>query len=466
MKPAAQRLNRIRCAQALTPEGWCEYCVIELAASGRITAVVGDDGKPVDLNLNGTVIPGMPNLHSHAHQRAIAGLTEHKLAGHDDFWGWRERMYRANARLGPDELQAVARYVYSQMLQNGYTTVAEFHYLHHDPAGNPYADPAEMSARLLEAASEAGIAITLLPVLYCRGGFSGQAVQGVQKRFFSLPDHYLELVQACALHCADDPDRALGFAAHSLRAVAPEVLTRTLQDAGNLAAGVPVHIHVAEQQKEVVECRVLNGRTPIAWLHEICPVDQNWCLVHATHAEPDELRSIVESDATVGLCPTTEANLGDGVFPTAEFLQSGGCFGIGSDSQVCTAPSEELKLLEYAQRLSLQRRTVLVKDDEGSVGRSLVELALAGGNRALGEGTWGLVPGARADLLELDNSHADLAALSSDQVLDSWIFAGSRTGDVSNVIVGGQHVVVDGVHALLESAALPFQQVVATLNDT
>ncbi|GIT53291.1 MAG: hypothetical protein Ct9H300mP16_04510 [Pseudomonadota bacterium] len=190
------------------------------------------------------------------------------------------------------------------------------------------------------------------------------------------------------MHCADDPDRALGFAAHSLRAVAPEVLTRTLQDAGNLAPGVPVHIHVAEQQKKVAECRALNGRTPIAWLHETCPVDQNWCLVHATHAEPDELRSIVESDATVGLCPTTEANLGDGVFPAAEFLQSGGYFGIGSDSQVCTAPSEELKLLEYAQRLSLQRRTVLVKDDEGSVGRSLVELVLAGGNRA-----WARVPG-------------------------------------------------------------------------
>ncbi len=465
MKPAAQRLSRIRCARALTPEGWCEHCVIQLDASGRITAVVKDDSLPVDLSLTGTVIPGLPNLHSHAHQRAIAGLTEHKLAGYDDFWGWRELMYRANARLGPDELQAVARYLYSQMLQSGYTAVAEFHYLHHDPAGNRYADPAELSARLLEAASEAGIAITLLPVLYCRGGFKGQAVQGVQQRFFCLPEYYLELVQACALHCADDPDRALGFAAHSLRAVAPEVLARTLQDAGDLASGVPVHIHVAEQRKEVAECLALNGRTPIAWLHETCPVDENWCLVHATHADPSELRAIVKSGATVGLCPTTEANLGDGVFPTEQFMIDGGRFGIGSDSQICTAPSEELKLLEYIQRLTLQRRTVLVKDDEGSVGRSLVEFALAGGSRAMGEASCGLVAGARADFLELDDSQADLAALSPDQVLDSWIFAGQETA-VHNVIVGGRHVVVDGVHSLLEAAARPFRQVVATLNET
>ncbi len=459
------RLTAIRCAKALTPSGWEDNCVIELDPTGRIAGITTAGTRPtVDLHLRGIVIAGLPNLHSHAHQKAIAGLTEHKMAGQDDFWGWRELMYRANAQLGPDELHAVARYLYISMLQSGYTSVAEFHYLHHQPNGDPYTDCSELSARLLEAASEAGIAITLLPTLYCRGGFDNGPVTDTQQRFTNTPDSYLKLLRACASLCTDNPDRSLGFAAHSLRAVDPTTLTGILQDAGQLLRGAPIHIHVAEQAREVDECVALNGARPVTWLYDQCEVTDLWCLIHATHVDPTELNRMAKSGAVVGLCPTTEANLGDGVFPAAQFLADGGRLGVGSDSQICTSPAEELRLLEYGQRLSLQRRTVLTKDDAGSNGRSLFTMAVSGGAQALGERCSGLVPGARGDLIEIDHELSELASRTPDQILDSWIFS-AKENPIRNVIVGGRHVVRDGLHPLCDSASGPFRQVVAMLNN-
>ena len=463
MRTSGSRLNSVRCATALTVSGWKNNCVIEFDPSGRIQSLREDSKSDVDLSLKGTVIAGIPNLHSHAHQKVITGLTEHRIAGQDDFWGWRELMYRANARLDPGQLQTIARYLYIDMLQKGYTSVAEFHYLHHQPDGTPYADLSEMSAQLLEAASEAGIAITLLPVLYCRGGFKDEPVQDSQHRFFNNPERYLALLESCHSLCAQDPDRSLGFAAHSLRAVSPSAMSSTIEAAGPMLEGAPIHIHVAEQMREVNDCIEINGARPVAWLYDQCDVNDRWCLVHATHVDPQEQTLLAQSRAIVGLCPTTEANLGDGIFPAAELMTNNGFLGVGSDSQVCTSPAEELRLLEYSQRFSLQRRTVLVPDEAGSNGRALTTAAIIGGNRARGEPLAGLQPGARGDLVEIGSDHVEFAGRSPDQILDTWIFSGPDN-PVQNVVAGGRHVVHDGIHPAMESASRAYREMVNALD--
>jgi len=463
MRTLDSRLTSVRCATALTASGWQRNCVIEFDPTGRIQSVREDDESAVDLCLAGTVIAGIPNLHSHAHQKVITGLTERRIADQDDFWGWRELMYRANARLNPEQLQTIATYLYIDMLQKGYTSVAEFHYLHHQPNGSPYADRSEMSARLLDAASEAGIAVTLLPVLYCRGGFNNEPVQHAQHRFRNHPDDYLKLLGECHSLCAKDPDRSLGFAAHSLRAVSPSDITMTIDSAGDLLEGAPIHIHVAEQMREVNDCLAVTGARPVAWLYDQCEVTDRWCLIHATHVDLEEQALIAKSDATVGLCPTTEANLGDGIFPASELMANEGYFGIGSDSQVCTSPAEELRLLEYSQRLSLQRRTVLVPDGAGSNGRALTTAAIIGGGRAQGEHICGLQPGARGDLVEIGSDHTEFCGRTPDQILDTWIFSGPDN-PIQNVVVGGKHVVCDGVHPLMKDASTSYRKMVETLD--
>ena len=341
MRTSGSRLHSVRCATALTISGWKNNCVIEFDASGRIQSLREDSQSDVDLDLKGTVIAGIPNLHSHAHQKVITGLTEHRIAGQDDFWGWRELMYRANARLDPEQLQTIARYLYIDMLQKGYTSVAEFHYLHHQPDGTPYADLSEMSAQLLEAASEAGIAITLLPVLYCRGGFKDEPVQDSQHRFFNNPERYLALLESCHSLCAKNPDRSLGFAAHSLRAVSPSAMSSTIEAAGPMLEGAPIHIHVAEQMREVNDCVEINGARPVAWLYDQCDVNDRWCLVHATHVDPQEQALLAQSGAIVGLCPTTEANLGAGIFPAAELMTNNGFLGVGSEMCIRDSPEHD-----------------------------------------------------------------------------------------------------------------------------
>ncbi len=465
MRSLDSRLTSVRCATALTESGWQRNCVVKFDPTGRIKSVREDDNSTVDLCLEGTVIAGIPNLHSHAHQKVITGRAEQRVAGQDDFWGWRELMYRANASLNPEQLQTIARYLYIDMLQNGYTSVVEFHYLHHRPDGSSYSERSEMSARLLNAASEAGIAITLLPVLYCRGGFKDEPVQDAQHRFFNRPEDYLSLLEDCHSLCVEDPDRSLGFAAHSLRAVSPSDISRTIDNAGNLLEGAPIHLHIAEQLREVNDCVEINGARPVAWLHDQCDVTDRWCLVHATHVDLEEQMLLAKSNAVIGLCPTTEANLGDGIFPAAELMNNNGFLGVGSDSQVCTSPAQELRLLEYGQRLSLRRRTVLVPEGVGSNGLALATAAITGGNRARGERVSGLQPGARGDLIEIDSDHPEFSGRAPDQILDTWIFSGPDN-PVQNVVVGGRHVVHDGVHPLMEDASRSYRKMANALDLT
>jgi formimidoylglutamate deiminase len=436
---------------ALLDTGWADNVLIACDAAGRIAAISAGAPPPASAErLRGVAVPGMPNLHSHAPQRAIAGLGERSGSDADRFWSWREAMYRAVGRTGPDQLQAVATQLYVEMLKAGYTQVAEFHYLHHDIQGHPYADPAEMSHRLIAAARLAGIRLLLLPVLYAAGGFGGAPPMPAQRRFLNdLPD-FLLLAQQLRDATADSPDVEIGVAPHSLRAV-PVALLRELVRA---TPSGPIHIHVAEQQREVEDCLACHQQRPVRLLFDTVAVDPRWCLIHATHIDAGEIDAIARSGAVVGLCPTTEANLGDGVFPAAAHAAAGGFFGIGSDSHISISPVEELRWLEYGQRLVSQRRAVLSGGPNRSVGRNLVAAALAGGGRACGNGG-GLAVGQVADLILLDGDHPLLAARSGDALLDAWVFAGNANL-VRHVVVGGRIVVHDGHHAEEAAAAHSF----------
>lgn len=434
--------------RALLPEGWRDAVRITTAADGTIAAVE-TNAAPLDAErAAGPVVPGLPNLHSHAFQRAMAGLAERAGPDEDSFWTWRDTMYRCAAALTPEQVEAIARHLYVEMLKAGYTSVAEFHYLHKDPAGQPYADPAEMAHRIAAAAGQAGIGLTLLPVLYRHGGFGGTPPGAGQQRFTLTPDAYLDLLGAIA------PAVATGIAFHSLRAV-------TVEEMAVVLVGVdparPVHIHIAEQRREVEDCRAWSGATPIDWLHDHAEVTARWCLVHATHASDAELARMAVSGAVAGLCPTTEANLGDGLFPIRRFVDLGGRFGVGSDSHVTVSPSDELRWLEYGRRLLDERRTRLHAPGRPSVGGFLWDAARAGGAAALGFGTSGIAAGAPADLVVLDGAHPLLDGLSGDVVLDRWIFAGDARL-VRDVMAGGVWRVRGGRHPQQDAAARDFAQ--------
>ncbi|WP_374383940.1 formimidoylglutamate deiminase [Dongia sp.] len=427
---------------ALLPEGWAQNVLVEFDRSGIITKVHVGASAPQDaVQCQGPVIPGMPNLHSHAFQRAMAGLAEVALNPEDSFWTWRDVMYRLVGRLTPDQVEDIARYLYIDMLKAGYTAVAEFHYLHHDSDGRPYADPAEMSRRVLRAAERAGIGMTLLPVLYAHGGFGGRPPSDGQKRFIHSTDGYLKLQETLAKDC-QGPGRRLGFCFHSLRAVTLEQIKEVL---GSSADDRPVHVHIAEQQKEVDDCLAWSALRPIEWLYDNVAVDGRWCLIHATHAEANEVTAMVTSGAVAGLCPTTEANLGDGLFPAVDFAAAGGRFGIGSDSHVSLSVVEELRWLEYGQRLKHERRNRL-HDANKHVAGYLYRSALAGGAQALGQNMGRISVGSRADLVVLDGQHPLLAHVEKDDILGRWLFAGLNRM-VKDVMVGGDWVVQDGRHA-------------------
>ena len=456
------------CDSALLPQGWARQVVIRIDARGDIREVRSDADPEIlerpARHLAGCLLPGMPNLHSHAHQRAMAGLAERAGFSEDSFWTWREAMYRFVSRMQPRQLQAVAAQAYLEMLEAGYTAVAEFQYLHHDPQGRPYAQRAEMSLRVLAAAREAGIGISVLPVLYRYAGFGGAPADPGQRRFLNDSAGFLEIHRQLAAALIRGGNEVLGIAPHSLRAVSAELLGEVL----NALAGqdrYPVHIHIAEQSAEVEACRDWSGRPPVAWLLEHFAVDHHWCLVHATHMHPDERSALAGSQAVAGLCPVTEANLGDGLFEMREFLDAGGRFGIGSDSQISISPVEELRWLEYGQRLAGQSRNALVQAGQSS-GRRLYERALAGGAQASGRALGSIAPGCRADLVVLDTDHPALYGRREDALLDSWIFSGNAS-PVREVWVGGvqrvsagRHVHGDGITAryretvdeLLESA--------------
>jgi formimidoylglutamate deiminase len=441
--------------RALLPSGWARNVRLEVAADGRLASIEADASAAGAERLAGPLLPGMPNLHSHAFQRAMAGLAEVAGNPNDSFWTWRELMYRLVGRITPEQLQVIARQLYIEMLKAGYTSVAEFHYVHHDQSGQTYADPAELSRRISAAASACGIGLTLLPVLYSHSGFGGQAPNDGQRRFINSTEQYLRLQQQLAPLLAQQPAQALGLCFHSLRAVTPSQIADVL-GAGDAAC--PVHIHIAEQQKEVDDCLAWSGRRPLQWLYEHVEVDRRWCLVHATHAEADEVAAMARSGAVAGLCLTTEANLGDGIFPAVDYLAQGGRMGIGSDSHVSLSVVEELRWLEYGQRLRDQRRNRLYRSDQPMVGRTLYDAALGGGAQALGQPIGELAVGKRADWLVLDGQDPYLAVADGDAILNRWLFAGGDR-QVRDVMVNGRWVVCQGRHGQEEESAVAFVEV-------
>lgn len=443
--------------RALLPSGWARNVRFEVGASGLLEQVLPDAGSEGAERLHGPVLPGMPNLHSHAFQRAMAGLAEVAGNPNDSFWTWRELMYRLVGRLSPEQMEVIARQLYVEMLKAGYTAVAEFHYVHHDPAGRPYADPAELALCISRAARDSGIGLTLLPVLYSHAGFGGLPPNEGQRRFIHSTDSYLALQQR--LREALPADQGLGLCFHSLRAVTPDQLAKVLAAEDGAR---PIHIHIAEQQKEVDDCLAWSGRRPLQWLYEHAPVDPRWCLVHATHAEADEVQAMARSGAVAGLCLTTEANLGDGIFPAVDFLAQGGRLGIGSDSHVSVSVVEELRWLEYGQRLRDQRRNRLHRPEQPQVGRTLFDAALAGGAQALGQPVGALAVGSRADWIVLDGTDPYLATAEGDALLNRWLFAGGDR-QVRDVMVGGRWVVRNGHHPAEEATAWAFAEVLRTV---
>jgi formimidoylglutamate deiminase len=404
----------------------------------------------------------MPDLHSHAFQRAMAGLAERAGPEGDSFWSWREVMYRFLARLSPDDVEAIAAQLYIELLKHGYTAVAEFHYLHNDPTGGPYENRSELAERIVAAAGATGIGLTLLPVLYQTSQFGGKPPTEGQRRFTMPTDDFMALVEKLLHRHRRDRQVRVGIAPHSLRAVPPEPLRAAIAMLRRHDAEAPIHIHAAEQIKEVEDCIAWSGRRPVEWLLENASPDRRWCLVHCTHMTPEETRALAASGAVVGLCPTTEGNLGDGVFPLPAFLDAGGRFGIGTDSNVATSPVEELRWLEYVQRLVARARNLTEKTVGAATGASLYRRALAGGAAALGRPIGALAPGNRADIVVLDPAHPALLGRVGDALLDSWIFSGNAN-PVRDVMVGGQWVVRDGAHPHEEQALADYRRAVARL---
>jgi formimidoylglutamate deiminase len=425
-------------SDALLATGWARNVLLAWDDAGALTRVEPDaHAAPDTPTADGPLVPGLPNLHSHAFQRAFAGLSEHRGATEDSFWTWRDLMYRFARSISPDQLEDIATHLYTEMLQAGYTSVCEFHYLHHDPAGQRYANPAEMSLRLLSAARRTGIGITLLPVLYQAAGFRGLPARADQRRFTNSVDALLDIVARLRAAGA----RA-GIAPHSLRAVGPQALREVV---AGVDAATPVHIHIAEQQLEVRECIAWSGQRPVEWLLSHADVDARWCLVHATHLTPAERDALAASRAVAGLCPTTEANLGDGVFDAAAYLAAGGAWGVGSDSHASVSTAEELRLLEYGQRLTHRRRNVLALHANASVAEALWRGAVQGGARASGRPIAGIAVGQQADFVALDSRHA-LAGLTPALALAGHVFANHSRNAVRDVWVAGVHHVRDGEH--------------------
>ncbi len=441
---------------ALLPTGWTTNVLLRWNDAGQLTQVDAGQARPNHVReAKGPLIPGTPNLHSHAFQRAIAGLTEYRGQASDSFWSWRTLMYRFALRLDPVQLEAIALGLYVEMLEAGYTTVCEFHYVHHQGDGRPYADDAELAHALMRAAQRAGIGFTLLPVLYQTSGFGAKPPSEGQRRFIRSTDSMLRLLEGLQPLCGRQGAR-LGLAPHSLRAVPPEALRDALAGLDAIDPTAPVHIHIAEQTQEVDDCIAWSGQRPVAWLLDHAPVDARWCLVHATHMDADEYRRAAASGAVAGLCPSTEANLGDGIFDLGAWRAGGGAWGIGSDSHVCVNAAEELLMLEYSQRLATRQRNVTADASQPQVASAMTLAAVRGGAQASGRAVGGLAVGQQADFTVLDAAHPALAGLDAPDMLSSHVFASHRTSAIDAVWVAGRPRVQAGRHPLHDSAVAGF----------
>ncbi len=411
----------------------------------------------------GVIIPGMINCHSHAFQRAFAGFSEQGSEGQDSFWTWRKIMYKFLAQLTTQNAEVIASQLYIEMLKMGYTRVAEFHYLHHEIDGANHAALSAMAEAIFKAAKNAGIGLTMLPVLYRFSGFGAQKPNDGQKRFINSTEQFNQLVSDCFKLTEQYENSNVGIAPHSLRAVDKSSLQQAVAHVRSLDERAPIHIHIAEQQKEVDDCLAHFNQRPVEWLLDNMELDQQWCLIHATHINEQERQGIINSQAIAGICPTTEANLGDGIFPTTEFLAENGTFAIGSDSHISVNPIEELRWLEYAQRLIKQQRAILATKAQVSVGANLWQKAALGGAQSTNSNTGALAIGKQADLLVLDQQQTRLFAHSEQHLLDSVIFA-SQASPVRDVMVNGQWVVVAGQHENEQVSADNFAKVLKVLS--
>ncbi len=437
--------------------GWRDHVLLCIGRDGCWAEVTPDVHTPPEgaQVLIGPLLPGLVNAHSHAFQRAFAGLSERReQAATDDFWSWRDRMYGVALRITPEQLRAVAAQLYMELLRGGYTQVCEFHYLQHAPDGRPYADPAALSWALADAAFEAGIGLTVLPVLYERAGFTQPALRNDQRRFATTPAAVHALQRA--VQATRRPQVNAGVAIHSLRAASGPSITELLRRVGDDA--MPIHIHAAEQTAEVDDCVQATGARPIEWLAREARLDARWQLVHATHASTSEIDAVARSGAAVVVCPSTEANLGDGVIDLPGWLAARVPMAIGSDSHVTRAWVDELRALEYSQRLQLRRRNVAAAPEQGvaSTAARLFSAVQAGSGAAAGFAAWGLVAGARADALVLNSLDSAMLGVPSSHTLDALVFSGPSPL-WRDVMVAGRWVVAGGVHAGSASIAARFE---------
>ena len=454
----------------LLNDGWASNKTITIE-QGIITAI--DAGMIEGAEIaNGAVIPGMVNCHSHAFQRAFAGFSEQGSEGQDSFWTWRKIMYQFLAQLTEIDAKNIAKQLYIEMLKMGYTRVAEFHYLHHDLDGSTYnASPiaenstslATMAQAIFDAAKESGIGLTLLPVLYQHSSFGAKSPSDGQKRFINSTEQFNQLVSDCFTLSEQYSNTNVGIAPHSLRAVDKTSLLSAVEHVRSLDNQAPIHIHISEQQKEVDDCLAHFGKRPVQWLLDNVELDKYWCLIHATHINESERKGIIAKEAIAGICPTTEANLGDGIFPTTAFLAEKGTIAIGSDSHISVNPIEELRWLEYAQRLIKQQRAILATDEEASVGQNLWQQAAVGGAQSTNSNTGCLAIGKQADLLVLDKNKTKLFANANQHILDSMIFA-SQQNPVSDVMVNGVWQIKAQQHSEQEQASDNFANLLVRLS--
>ena len=444
----------------LLAAGWQQNKTLHIV-DGVITDIT--DGQDADAVVaKGSVIPGMINCHSHAFQRGFAGFSEQGSASQDSFWTWRKIMYQFLDNISVEQAQIIAQQLYIEMLQAGYTRVAEFHYLHHDKNGENHQQLADMAGAIFNAAKHSGIGLTMLPVMYRFSGFGPQQPSSGQKRFINSIEQFNQLVSDCHALSTQQENSNVGIAPHSLRAVDKESLLAAVQHVRSLDAKAPIHIHISEQQKEVDDCLEHYGKRPVQWLLENANLDENWCLIHATHIDEQEVAGIIASKAVAGICPTTEANLGDGIFPTTEFMAQGGKVAIGSDSHISVSAIEELRLLEYAQRLIKQQRAILATNDTLSVGQNLWQHSANAGALTTNSNTGELAVGKQADLLVLDESKTRLFANDNKFLLDSLLFA-SQSSPIKDVMVNGHWVIKEYKHAEQEAVADKFAEVLKQL---